>query len=139
MYGSHHGFFRDCNGCIIENNYIDGAINNLVYSSFRNNYFSIAAPDTGSNTYIGNSFEQVAGDIFTTDEFLHPKHLTIKEGSPCKNAGVDGTDIGIYGGGTPFKAGSIPYNPHVRKANISTQTIDNGMLKVDITVSAQER
>jgi hypothetical protein len=63
-------------------------------------------------------------------------HLPVD--SPYKNAGRDGTDIGIYGGAFPWKEGSIPFNPHFQVFQISPKTAANGNLNVNIKVKAQE-
>lgn len=59
--------------------------------------------------------------------------------SPGKNAATDGTDIGIYGGATPFKDGSLPFNPQIRFKQIGNATNADGSLDVHIKVEAQER
>ena len=76
---------------------------------------------------------------FIVNNFTLPKNLKIREDSPCKNAGTDGTDIGIFGCPAPYKDGAVPFNPHINKALISGQTDKDGKLKVDIQVSAQTR
>ncbi|NVO21224.1 MAG: hypothetical protein HXX13_16095 [Bacteroidetes bacterium] len=43
--------------------------------------------------------------------YNHDFHLLA--GSPGKNAGTDGTDIGIYGGWSPFDVGANPYIPQM--------------------------
>lgn len=135
-----NNFFSNFNGCIIENNYINGGIYSVTYSYFKNNAFCGAISNFGNNTNTNNLFEQTVENTFKTSDWSsHPKYLTIKDNSLCKNAGLDSTDIGIYGGSTPFKSGSVPFNPHINKASISTQTDSNGMLKVNITVSAQNK
>ena len=69
------------------------------------------------------------------DRFSDDLHLL--PGSPGVGAGSDGTDIGIYGTGSPWKPGNVPYNPHFRSANIAGATNPNGELPVNIRVAAQ--
>lgn len=53
-----------------------------------------------------------------------------------KNAGTDGTDIGIYGG-TGFSDTALPPYPQIVFKNIPTQTDEFGNLKIQIKVKAQ--
>jgi len=67
---------------------------------------------------------------------LNDYHL--KADSPGKNAGKDGTDIGIYGGSYPWKEGSLPFNPHYQKIQVAPKTDNQGNLNVNIMVKAQD-
>lgn len=61
----------------------------------------------------------------------------LKSTSPGKNAGDDGTDIGIYGGAYPWKEGAVPSNPHISKKVVGGQTDNNGNLNINVTVRGQ--
>ena len=63
----------------------------------------------------------------------------LKPTSPGKNAGTDGTDVGIYGGSFPFKEGSLPVNPHIRFKNVAGSTNSNGTLDIHFKVAAQDK
>ena len=54
-------------------------------------------------------------------------------------AGMDGTDVGIYGTANPFKYSGLPINPHYQAINIPVSTGVNGKLNVNITVAAQNQ
>lgn len=134
--------------CIIENNFIAGKGNVLSSfdsyidnCSFNNNAFESSDISFPNWTSIGfnNLIDQGAIYTFQINDLGLPKNLVIRDTSPCKNAGTDGTDIGIFGGSTPYKAGAVPFNPHIDKAVISSQTDKDGKLHIDITVSAQDR
>ncbi|MCL2651125.1 MAG: hypothetical protein FWD60_08915 [Candidatus Azobacteroides sp.] len=149
LYCSNYAF-KSLKECFIENNFIvatyvnsyDNSVNNC---SFNNNAFAssgISFPNgmNGTNTGTDNLINQETVKTFQVNDFTSPKNLVILDESPCKKAGTDGTDIGIYGGNTPYKAGAVPFNPHINKAFVSLRTDDGGSkLKVDITVSAQDR
>lgn len=62
----------------------------------------------------------------------------LPENSPYKNAGTDGTDLGIYGGRFPWKVGAAPFNPQIIFSEIPGTTDENGVLKVRIEVQAQK-
>ena len=63
--------------------------------------------------------------------------LRILPNSPAKNAGTDGTDIGIYGGPRPWREGALSSNPHIQSKTIAPETDAQGRLNVNIRVKAQ--
>lgn len=52
-------------------------------------------------------------------------------------AGTDGTDMGIYGGGTPWKENSIPASPNVYNKSVDTRNNSEGKIDVMYKVKAQ--
>ncbi|HNW71202.1 MAG TPA: hypothetical protein PKI01_12410, partial [Bacteroidales bacterium] len=52
-------------------------------------------------------------------------------------AGTDGTDLGIYGGSTPWKENSIPASPNVYIKSVDTRNNPNGQIDVMYKVKAQ--
>lgn len=50
--------------------------------------------------------------------------------------GIDGTQIGIYGGNMPFS--STPTNPQITKCNVAAKSTADGKLSVDIIVNGAE-
>jgi len=133
----------DLIGCIVENNFIFGGIDGSN-STFNNNAFSgnITFPN-GTNNGSNNLVNQDPSKTFTFEggyfNCYPPTNMMIRSDSPCKNAGTDGTDIGIFGGGSPYKLGAVPLNPHIDKTNIAGQLDADGNLRVNIQVSAQTR
>ena len=89
-----------------------------------------------------NSFHGQSEDLI----FIDPQGFTynmkndyrLRDSSPGKNAGKDGTDIGIYGGRYPWKDGGLPVNPHIETYDIAGKTDSIGNLRVKIKVAAQE-
>jgi hypothetical protein len=61
----------------------------------------------------------------------------LKNSSSAKNAGDDGTDIGIFGGSSPWKMGAIPSNPHIYYSNIPSSTNNIGSLPVQVKVRTE--
>jgi hypothetical protein len=139
----------NANHCLFENNIFIGTWNNPVgncqQSIFRNNLFvyNWEGPDNLSNWFgSGNMVNVPQESIFVnqngnTFDYKHNYH--IKEGCPGKKGGVDGTDVGIYGGIYPWKEGGLPFNPQIRVAKIAGHTDEYGNLNVNIKVAAQER
>lgn len=135
----------NCNGATVRNtiststNYICIGCNG---ATFTNNV--VAAPIvamsssgvTQANNIVGADpstfFVSESDDIFQFSDDLH-----MAPGSPGTGHGTDGSDVGIFGSSTPFKPGSVPYNPHFRSAVIAPATTANGDLPVNIRVAAQ--
>ncbi|MDR1170456.1 MAG: hypothetical protein LBK97_06450 [Prevotellaceae bacterium] len=134
-------YISDVESCIISNNIINRYFGNIGSNCvYENNACFFENWLTGTNnTFHNNLMNQSAEATFKNSAGSSPKDRELLSGSPCRNAGTDGTDIGIYGGSSPFKNGSVPINPHISKVNISNVTDSEGKIKVDIKVSAQER
>jgi hypothetical protein len=131
--------------CLFENNIIfsDRFVNPMSNCVFNNNLFvyNISFP---IETNIGskNIVDQNPSSVFVSQSgtaFKYDQNYQLVESSQGKNAGTDGTDVGIYGGIYPWKEGSIPFNPHFQEVKVSPQTDANGNLNVNIKVAAQER
>jgi hypothetical protein len=112
-------------------------------SAINNNLFVESEPlsqssNWGSNNIVNQPqssiFINQSGNIFN---YTHDYHL--QSSSPGKDAGKDGTDIGFYGGAFPWKAGSVPPNPHIQFENVAGGVDEAGNLHVTIKVAAQDR
>jgi len=147
----------DSNAYFINNIFIESeTLYNVSGCSFRNNIFlNSAGNSTGyTNTYQNNLFNgvysfignqillnNITGPVSTLFKnqsetvFDYKQDYHILDTSPAHNAGTDGTDLGIYGTGSPWKEGSLPSNPHIQSKTISTV---NGNLNVKIKVAAQD-
>ena len=139
-----------CNGplkfqsSLVENNIFIGITYGLAECSnsiFNRNLFieNIGFPN-GSNLGSNNIVNQIQDSIFisqTGNVFSYTDNYHLKPTCLGKNAGTDGTDVGIYGGLFPWKEGSIPSNPHIQFKNISGSTNSSGALPVNIRVEAQ--
>jgi hypothetical protein len=99
----------------------------------------------GSNTGAGNFIGQ--DPLYTTAPNLNAYTTTanyrLQTGSVGRNAGTDGTDLGIYGGSYPFPSGGTPGSgydtspmppiPQVTELNIQNATVPvNGTLNVNV-------
>ncbi|MEI6433345.1 MAG: hypothetical protein WCP32_00775 [Bacteroidota bacterium] len=111
-------------------------------STFNNNLFvgNFTFP-FGTNVGTNNIVNQPWNTIFVnqnSNTFSYTDDYHLQPNCPGKNAGTDGTDIGIYGGLYPWKDGSVPFNPHFQYKNISGATDQSGNLNVNIKVAAQD-
>jgi hypothetical protein len=141
----------------------DPSSNGIVYCTFNNNlsnlttiahtaffnpatdFANFVASVGGSNTGSGNIIGQ--NPLFTLnanpDAYSTLDNYRLQAASPGKNAGNDGTDIGIYGGSYPFPSGGaigsgfdtrpVPPIPQVTNVNIQNSSLIPGaQLKVTI-------
>lgn len=107
-------------------------------STFSNNIFS-TNPGMGSNTFVNNYPSVTTTGLFVDQtgysfDYTHDYHLNTPETYP----GNDGTEVGIYGGLYPYKTGAVPSNPHIMTKDIPAYADEDGMLNINISVSAQQ-
>jgi hypothetical protein len=128
--------------------------NGCTSNNFNNNAstttnVSVTAPTNsfagGPNTEAGNFVGVNPLFVNVTDLTLYAatNNYRLQSTSPVKNAGTDGTDLGIYGGSYPFPSGGAPGSgfdtsalppvPQVTSVNIQNGTLaPNAQLKVTI-------
>lgn len=152
------------NGMItIRNNICLRKSANLVYylsaARFDNNII-MASSSFGfggsGNLYYNNIFKEgdplgaefSSGNLFNvTDLFINQSGTTFNYGqnyhltptSPANDAGMAGTDCGIYGGANPYKEGAVPVNPHIQTKVLPAQTDAQGKINVQVKVVAQNQ
>ncbi|MFZ5970742.1 MAG: hypothetical protein ACOYXA_04045 [Bacteroidota bacterium] len=101
----------------------------------------LGGPNTGAGNFVGVDplFESVAD--FNT--FNYNNNYRLKNTSTVRNAGTDGTDLGIYGGSYPFPSGGAPGSgydtsplppiPQITSANIQNSSLQPGaQLQINI-------
>jgi len=106
-------------------------------STFSNNIF-IGIPPVGSNTFVNNHNSVVITGLFINQtgnafDYTHDYHLV----SPGTYLGLDGNQVGIYGGLFPFKESALPVNPNIVSKIIASQTNAGGELNIQVQVKAQ--
>jgi hypothetical protein len=109
--------------------------------NFNHNLFIEGDPVPTGNISNGSIINSDIDKLFVTQSgnlynIKHNYHL--KPDCLGKNAGTDGTDVGIYGTATPAKDGQIPFNPHIQSKSISSSTNPEGNLNINIKVKAQD-
>ena len=77
-------------------------------------------------------------DVFKTYKGTYNDDETFEltETAKTKFKGLDGTQVGIYGGNMPFSA--TPSNPQITKCNVAGKSTADGKLSVDIEVNGAE-
>lgn len=114
-----------------------GVTNSIFMNCILNNNSTSLTRNISYNCIFSQNKDSVfINSIGTAFNFNSDYHL--KPNSPGKNAGTDGSDIGIYGGSYPWKEGGIPFNPHFQYKKINGTTNQNGSLPVIIKVKAQD-
>jgi hypothetical protein len=105
----------------------------------KNNLCALPTPSFGTlPTVSGNYFAIVQTAIFinhsgNTFKYSEDYHLQ----NTTSYLGLDGTQVGIYGGLFPSKEGAIPSNPHIETKTIAPQTNAAGELNIQVLVKAQ--
>lgn len=142
------------NFCTIKNN-IFKWFNNGIFSSnvtnclFYNNIWSDGNLPNGAfgngNFGVDNINETDFDGLFTNFSYatyngninnLYPFNFYLVNAA-YNTGGMNGTPIGIYGGTFPWKAGSVPFNPHINLKIIAPATNGSGNLPVQIRARAQ--
>jgi hypothetical protein len=144
----------------ITNNIFAGGTSDFVFdngctsNNFNNNLsttanVSVTAPTnsfaSGPNTEAGNfvGVNPLFVSVSVLTAYAATNNYRLQSTSPVKNAGTDGTDLGIYGGSYPFPSGGAPGSgfdtsalppiPQVTSVNIQNGTLAPGsQLKVTI-------
>ncbi len=151
------------NSCVISNNLFLGsgnAFNDVHYSSIQNNIFYGVTPKGAFNSTFNNNITFSGSDSalpygtnngsqnkvnvdpkftkFTAGVGFNYEHdFRLQASSPGKNAGTDGTDIGLYGGIGYSETGEPPV-PVVRSFVIQNGVVaPNGKLKIKVTAEAR--
>lgn len=142
---SNHYFWVNINDCNFRNNIFltpirkDSGSSTASNNQFQNNLFNVGNFLSASPVnFFQNNITGPVSTLFVNQSgyyFDYKQDYHILPGSPAHNAGTDGTDLGIYGTGNPWKEGSLPANPHIQSSSISTV---NGNLNVKIKVAAQD-
>jgi hypothetical protein len=107
------------------------------YNNFSHNLWVGAYPESDDITNV------IADSEITNEPYENvfvnatAGNFHLKPECSGKNAGADGTDVGIYGTTTPFKESRLPSSPHFKEKYIAPETNNGGNLPVHIVVEAQ--
>jgi hypothetical protein len=117
-----------CTNLVLNNNVNMGVNGESDSNQGKNNFLVSADLSTLFANYNVSMLD--LNNIYNADFHLVPA-------SPYINAGKDSTDIGIYGGAFPWKAGSVPFNPHFQSVQVSPNSDSHGNLSIKFKVAAQ--
>jgi hypothetical protein len=120
--------------------------NSYVTNSIFKNNINIGIGINSIDAYNNQSFTNFFLSSIVDSLFINPtpnpfivSDYQLKPNSIYKTLGTNGTEIGIFGGAFPMKAGQVPFNPHFREAVINASTNSNGSLNIKLKVASQER
>ena len=113
--------------------------NNNIYNNNATAQVNTITFPNGTNTGSNNLFNQSWANTFGGTDPLSPASYQLRIDSPCVGEGIDGTDIGVFGGIAPFKEGMKPFNPYIQTYYINSQSNMGGFLPVKLEVEAQDR
>lgn len=120
---------------------------NVNYNTFNNNLSNLTTigPNAPTNSFAGGSNTEAGNFIAVDPQFENVTDLNtfnytfnyrLKTTSAVRNAGTDGTDLGIYGGARSFPSGGAPGSgfdtsalppvPQVTEVNILNSTLQPG-------------
>lgn len=135
--------FTQVHQSVIVNNIFTqtGVVNLSSSTSSWNNatYNLFVGSLTGTTSNNNYAADNITGVAYLTSIFEDQVLYQLKADSPGKNAGSDGTDMGLYGGAFPAKEQRIPAYPVVTAFSAGGATAADGVLPVRITVEAQDR
>lgn len=115
------------------------SVNHITSASFI--YYNVIAgyslDRNGDNNIFLNSNDNFKA-LFADGEYTYTNDRTYELTAEAAQQylGDDGTQVGIYGGDTPFS--DVPTNPQITSRQIATKTDNDGRLSVKITVEAQK-
>ncbi len=110
-------------------NYIGYKI--LSGSTYKYNLFAGTPVPSG----VGNVANVDMSSVFTDFENMSVDNdFTLKEDSPAKSAGQNGTDCGAFGGDQPYVLSGIPGVPHIYEAIIPTSASSDSGLNVYLKI-----
>ncbi len=110
-------------------------VNNLSWRSALNPYTLPPEANNGSGN-ISNQDPQFE-TANATSSFTYTDDYHLKSTSPGKNAATDGTDIGLYGGNTPFVWGGLFSIPKITQT-IITNPVVNQSTPINVNVKAKK-
>ena len=138
--------------CILDRNIADNAKgitieNSIILSPFGTKASTLTDNLFNNNLFTGSGITGLdasnivnANPLFEnrTGEFSRYNNYRLKEGSPAKGKGTNGTDIGMFGGNYPFEdySSSIPRIISLRGENDVNQIKAGERLKIEIVAEA---
>lgn len=126
--------------CTFKNNIFPTNCTDSPTSIFENNlkYNPYTPLFNEYNTILVDSIPQIFVTYMNTIGINQSYNYELKPTCPGKNAGTDGTDIGIYGGQFPCPKGWVPSNPHMYFKQVASQTTPDGKLQIHYKVRKGE-
>lgn len=134
LYNIYSSSFKNCVliGSININDYITSSC--IAYNCIgigRGSMFSNMPNQSNAIKSYTDVFKTLTGTTYNDSE-----NFELTDEAKTTLLGIDGTQVGIYGGNMPFD--STPTNPQITKCNVAAKSTADGKLSVDITVNGAE-
>jgi hypothetical protein len=121
---------------IFENNLLtlsNGGAPAFINCTVSNNVSRVASFSSGFGNQ--NNFS-IAPELITAGAGISPDEAyQIKAGSPLKTAGSGGTEVGAFGGATPYVVSGIPAIPSI--VNMSNTATGSNTVPLSVTISVK--
>jgi hypothetical protein len=142
LTGYFDGIVFSNNMSVNPNPWATASISNSTLSNNVAYYYNVtmAAP-VGTNNILQSNVINIAPSFVSfavggATAYSYAKNVRLNVGSAGKNAGTDGTDVGVYGGSSPFSNTGEPPLPVMRTMNITNLVTPVGTaLNVNFTSS----
>lgn len=121
-----HGSGMECGNILVAN--LKVGPNTTLAGGCANN------PPAETGTLVQSSADDVFVNFPSPYQFGYQFDYRLKPTCLGHNAGTDNTDMGIYGGSSPARAGWVPDNPHIYYKNVGTESNTNGQLQIQFKV-----
>jgi len=135
QYGGSYRFLNLSNSNVFTYNMFIG----FTGSGGTNNIFTNSFNNVNKDSVFVNYTPLPAGSSFPYFNFSYDNDYHLLPNCVGVGAGSDGTDIGIYGGPTPWKEQAYPINPRITNFFVTPQVPANGIINVNATVEGQSR
>lgn len=138
-----NGFYA-VDGATIQNNiFITGTLsNNCDDNNVKNNLFTTTEDavigETTGNTLANNIFSAVQANIFVVPTPSVDNQFQLADDSPAASKGINGENLGAYGGPAPYVLSGLPPVPAIYELNTSGVGNASTGLKVEIKVRSHQ-
>lgn len=128
--GNYYYIFYDCTNLTVNNSIFStgdylstgsggitftNCVINSPYSNTINGVNNVILAGVSLNSIFANFSTSASANVFS---YSHDYHLAAN--SP---AYINGVEVGLYGGVTPYKDQAIPFNPHIQNFGVSNGTV----------------
>lgn len=135
-----------CYNCVVRGNIFTGSSTGIsssssLWSTVTHNVFVDPNPTftycTDQSNVKGVDVSSLFVNYNGNQSINYAMDFRLAPNSPAAGAGPGGIDCGVYGGPSPWKAGGVPYPPHIQEQYVGTATDPMGNLPVQVKVAAQ--
>lgn len=132
-----NGIFR-INGATVQNNiFITGRLNDCDNNNVRNNIFTttqeaVFPENSTGNDASNNIFGAVQANLFISPDPSVDNQYQLASQSPALGQGIDGVDLGAFGGTAPYQISGLPAIPAIYELTTSGVGTPTGGMQVTI-------